>query len=359
MFMSTHMIYECFSDAEVPDTWKMHFKVLSAPGSKYSTTVVVCDRDSVGRATAEDWFGDHRDMKTSWETLVKYSQNLPAVVKQVHDEYDTKMGQQQRNAVRLHRTSLAETLASILSFTHGSRKNVFSGWDVPMRGPLYEWKHDTEARSLVGNTKMFHDILRKLLPSVGYYFTASSATVVAMIAEGSVDDQGYVTEEAASAMIAFGRILALQVMDICGWSVCPGQKLVAALVPHKRQVLKMLTLRQCKSMREALMVTAETDKSDMSNPCLYTYLGGGVPHQPPQGYGLVFRGMPHALANTLCALLLVYAKSPADVRLFVPKKAMEFEERAVAVAQRIAAVERLCSEIEKSFQLVVCFGLLT
>ena len=91
------------------------------------------------------------------------------------------------------------------------------------------------------------------------------------------------------------------------------------------------------------MVTAETDKSDMSNPCLYTYLGGGVPHQPPQGYGLVFRGMPHALANTLCALSLVYAKSRPDIRLFVPKKAMEAEERAVVVAQRIAEIERLCT----------------
>ena len=54
MFMSTHMISECFKGDEVPDTWKAHFKVLRTSGFGFSPSEVPCDRRAVGCATAHE-----------------------------------------------------------------------------------------------------------------------------------------------------------------------------------------------------------------------------------------------------------------------------------------------------------------
>ena len=81
------------------------------------------------------------------------------------------------------------------------------------------------------------------------------------------------------------------------------------------------------------MFMLEANVFTMSCPKLYTYLGGGAFYQPPHGFCLVFRGLPHSLADNLCALLLVHTNAYPDARLFVPRKAMDEDDRALAVAR--------------------------
>ena len=90
-FTSTHMLSECVIYDHVPDIWKMHFNVLRAPGFKYSLTEVVCDHEYVGRSTADEWFGQHRDMKKILQALVQFSQNSPAVVERARAQHITRM----------------------------------------------------------------------------------------------------------------------------------------------------------------------------------------------------------------------------------------------------------------------------
>ena len=111
----------------------------------------------------------------------------------------------------------------------------------------------------------------------------------------------------------------------------------------------MQVLRQCKSLREAFVVTSEDDKDKMDAPYLYTYLGGGVQHQPPQGYGWVFRGLPLELADCLCALVSVYTESNPDYQFIVPKKAMEAVARETAVNQRLDKIQSIRKEMSREF----------
>ena len=82
---------ECVTYDHVPDIWKMHFNVLRAPGFKNSVTEVVCDHEYVERSTADDLFGQHRDMNETLQALVQFSKNLPAVVERARAQHITRM----------------------------------------------------------------------------------------------------------------------------------------------------------------------------------------------------------------------------------------------------------------------------
>jgi hypothetical protein len=61
-----------------------------------------------------------------------------------------------------------------------------------------------------------------------------------------------------------------------------------------------IALRQCWSERQALVLVPETSPVAAS-AMLYTYIGGGVDHQPPNTYPLVFRSMPFSVGASLAA----------------------------------------------------------
>ena len=341
-----------------PGNMEKHFQELKAHGSVYSVTNVVCVDGIVGCALAERWFGSRCDMQTSWQELVNFSQDLPSVVQRGRNIF-VNLGHMERNLVSSSRMSFAETLASVFSFTN---RTMLEESDVEMqvlaREPLYKWQTLTAARGLILNPHVWYEMLPKLLPSVGYYFTPHSASVVPLVVEGAMDSSGKAPESAVAAIIEFGRVLALQAMALCEDLVFPTQKLVAALVPHKRQILNMKVLRQCKRLREAFVAISEDDKEKMSSPHLYTYLGGGVPHQPPQGYGLVFRGLSHDVADHLCALVSFYTDTPVDYQLIVPKQAMEPKARDAFVNLRMEKIEgirkRLCEKCSVDGHLWPC-----
>ena len=111
----------------------------------------------------------------------------------------------------------------------------------------------------------------------------------------------------------------------------------------------MQVLRQCKSLREAFVITEEDEKENMSSSYLYTYLGGGVTHQPPQGYGLVFRGLSPDVADCLCALVSFYTNIAIDRQLIVPRCALEPQEFEEQVNLRMGKIECIRQKLDGEF----------
>ena len=352
LFLSTHMLSECFDHGELPDVWKKHFEELR--GNKYSVTDVECADGIVGCAVAESWFGFRCNIWSSWHALVNFSADLPGLVQRGRDMFGSSFSME-RHLGSSSRMSFAQSLASVCAVKNPTKLEP-SDDDIDAinrESFLYDWQTLTDSRGLILNPPLFYEMLPKLLPSVGYYFTPTSAQVVPLLVEGAMNSSGYAPESVIAAIIEFGRVLALQAMTLCAnkslFPLFPGKIMVGALVPHKRQILNMQVLRQCKSLREAFVVIAEDDKDKMSSPYLYTYLGGGVPHQPPQGYGLVFRGLSHDVADCLCALVSVYTETAPDYRLIVPKKAMDPKAREDAVNLRIEKIESIRKELYHEF----------
>ena len=56
---------------------------------------------------------------------------------------------------------------------------------------------------------------------------------------------------------------------------------------------------------------------------MYAYLGGGVPWDPPFGYGLVFRELPIHLAARLAAVVLCLARGVVDPQFIAMKSAVD------------------------------------
>ena len=64
-------------------------------------------------------------------------------------------------------------------------------------------------------------------------------------------------------------------------------------------------LRECWSERKAFVLlpaVATGAQPDLRDALLYTYIGGGVPHQPPNTYALVFKQMPVRIAACVAAV---------------------------------------------------------
>jgi hypothetical protein len=75
---------------------------------------------------------------------------------------------------------------------------------------------------------------------------------------------------------------------------------------------------------------------------LYAYIGGGVPHRPPNTYALVFKHMPLYVARRALALLLYHTGAPVDPSMFACKQSSN-------KAQQLSSVEktdRITLEVE-------------
>ena len=353
LYLSTHMLSECFDHGDLPDVWKKHFEELR--GNAYAVTNIECAHGNVGWAVAQSWFELHDRLLPSKLALINFSRDLPACVKRGRD-----MIGRARHVGSPSRISFTQSLVSVCAIKNPTK--VEPSEDdidaIKRQSSLYAWQSLEDARSLILNPPSFHEMLPKLLPSVGYYFSPTSAQVVPMLVEGALNKSGYAPENIIADIIDFGRVLALQTMTLCAnkkfFPSFSDKIMVGAFVPHKRQILNMQVLRQCKNLREAFVITTEDDIENMRSSYLYTYLGGGVPHQPPQGYGLVFRGLSHDVADCLCALVSFYTATALDRRLIVPRQAMDPQDMEDKVNLRIEKIECIRRKLECEFS---SFGL--
>ena len=176
--------------------------------------------------------------------------------------------------------------------------------DIPGTTPTPQWACPQDARRALG-LNVEPDALSALKMQMVPWPTISIKNgfvhICILVLDASVLPHGGPPQQIVERVIHAGRLLALLL-----WYRLPDdlKGARAMLVPHKLKRVTVnnqsITLRQCWSERQALVLVPETSLVAAS-AILYTYIGGGVDHQPPNTYPLVFRSMPFSVGASLAA----------------------------------------------------------
>ena len=154
----------------------------------------------------------------------------------------------------------------------------------------------TEYASIVREHLCCRQLLPHLLGTASYVFSHDQAQVVPMILHRTADSSPGVTD----MMIALQRQIVYYVILMIERSQSSEETLAVKHVPHKVRRIGGHTAKDCWSDRQA-QVLYRGGKSEVLG---YSYLGGGVPFDPPYGFGLVSRRLPLPVADRLFAVCL-------------------------------------------------------
>ena len=119
--------------------------------------------------------------------------------------------------------------------------------------------------------------------------------------------------------------------------------------------------RDCKSLREALIITAPGTKPSGPDAHLaYTYIGGGVPWQPPFTFPLVTKELPIAFADHMMAVFVALGWTHVSVGatedIFVRrqnrdvKDVLSCEEKQRAIATRKEAIQLRAIALKERYE---------
>ena len=182
--------------------------------------------------------------------------------------------------------------------------------DDSVADPKLQTRSRQGAADFVSRPDALNRLKGQLVPFPIVTIKNHQALVVFLVADASRSVDGRSPEPVVESMISVGRQIAMLVWE--KFSVEENLKgACAALVPHKMKVVKVdnknVELRECWSERKAFVLlralaTATPGQPDLHETLLYTYIGGGVPHQPPNTYPLVFKQMPLNIAACVAAV---------------------------------------------------------
>ena len=165
-------------------------------------------------------------------------------------------------------------------------------------------------------------LLNHLLRTVPFIFGRTRAQVVPMIIHRTASEND--TGEVISSIISFQRLIAWITYKVFK-SLCEcSSSVVFQHIPHKLRRRQGRELRDCWTTRFALEVL-NPDSREM-----YAYLGGGVPWDPPFGYGLVFRELPIHVAERIAAVVLFLAVGVVDPKMITMKPATDPSKKCTA-----------------------------
>ena len=91
--------------------------------------------------------------------------------------------------------------------------------------------------------------------------------------------------------------------------------------PHKMRGVQNHDVLDCSAPREALVVCSADDSASKMNSLSYSFLGGGVPCDPPHGHGLVSRGVPLPIAERYLAVVLFFSNGSVMKECFFSRSA--------------------------------------
>ena len=122
------------------------------------------------------------------------------------------------------------------------------------------------------------------------------------------------------------------------------------LVPHKRKMLGSHLIQECRGLREAQVITSRTVEGEEER-FSYTYIGGGVPHQPPFSYPLVTREMALTYADILMAIYMFLSNANPEKVMFVRRQNTNINQR-LTPKEKDGEIEKRISAIEEATALL-------
>ena len=103
-------------------------------------------------------------------------------------------------------------------------------------------------------------------------------------------------------------------MKFYGSEIIQKGALSATLRPHKWEQINKQILKSCWSARKAFTFQSHGYGAE---PFLYTYVACGKEWQPPHTYTLLFRYMPHEIAQKLMAVVHFLTNTLPQLELYV------------------------------------------
>ena len=190
----------------------------------------------------------------------------------------------------------------------------------------------------------------QLLSTVSYTFRDTSAQVVALILHRGREQTSYNID----AMIWLGRFVNfvaanMQIKDESTKTRCRIQ-----LVPHKRKMLGTHLIQECHGLREAQVITSRPEEGEEER-LSYTYIGGGVPHQPPFSYPLVTRETSLPFADLLMAVYMFLSNAQPEKVMFVRRqntnitKRLTPEQKDAEIEKRISAIQEATASLRDKY----------
>ena len=104
------------------------------------------------------------------------------------------------------------------------------------------------------------------------------------------------------------------------------EEVCVKLVPHKRKLLGSIRVAECHTLRDAQLITT-TSAEGVEKRLSYTYIGGGVPWEPPFTYPLVTRELSLEVADRLMAVFVCLGLTNLSRDLFVRKQNTDMSSR--------------------------------
>ena len=126
------------------------------------------------------------------------------------------------------------------------------------------------------------------------------------------------TDEVVEEIIYLGRLFIFMLALLFDDHVAQdkNERIEFKYTPHKRRLLGQNVISECNSERTACALIVLHSARDAEHQKCYTYIGGGLPNDPPHCYAIVNKHMPLTVADRLMALLQFVgdAKRPQIIR---------------------------------------------
>lgn len=365
---SFHSCAECFENTNVPSSWKVHVQhVLRKPICASCIDSLVVDGADTPLASVGGESISGIDESAAFRTLQCTIGDLREFV---HAIYTTNPD----FAKRYRRHDLSTMLQQMLVVAEGYIAEVTEPQDVGQYnsvnsgscssdscadddGPMCNrerWDID-EYKSLRVSYAQCTSLLPHVLRTVSYVFGKSHGQVVPMILHRTAEHD----EDVKTHMVELQRVVLVCCATLYRDDIVDDEHVRFVSIPHKVRQLAGHTVHDCWSDREAHVLCAMSAPSSMKMTWLsYAYLGGGVPWDPPFGYGLVYKHMPIRVADRLLAVLLFCSGGAVDPKCFVCKSADDREQaspsgdRDALIQERAEAVAGHIRDLNDKFDSV-------
>ena len=213
-------------------------------------------------------------------------------IDEIVDAKDTDMREQEDTTIFMGSDSVVDKPAAA--------ENVTTGFEQPERGPEVTQKWTlSEYNAVAKNRQESLKWRMYALQTISYVFNDHGGQVVPMILHRDPSPQEIME------FIEMHKIIVYLFAEEFGHELSAGGALSLQMRPHKVRRVKNQIVKDCTSNRDALILcTPAANAVDPDEWLCYSYIGGGVPFDPPHGYGLVNKNMTLEAADRFMALTI-------------------------------------------------------
>jgi hypothetical protein len=197
------------------------------------------------------------------------------------------------------------------------------------------------AKVVIANLRCVR-LVPNLLRTVSFFFNEVNAQVVPMVIHLKPDIEAAVTD-----MVHLQRLMWFCTVSIYKKDLGNNEVLYFMIKPHKMRVVQKHAVSDCRTEREALVICAANNPASEMKSRSYSYLGGGVPWDPPHGHGLVSRGVPIQTAERYLAVVLFFSKGTVNKECFIHRGAANtVREKEAKELQISQSVDRVTAHLQ-------------